>query len=72
MVDLSRPCDACGGMVGGDAKCCYKRQTYFCFVCSWQLMNSQNKFPVECPMWMQNLFIMSEKFDLEVLKGPLF
>jgi hypothetical protein len=55
MVDLCRPCDACGGMIGGAAKCCLKCQIYFCFVCSWQLMNSQNKYPVECPMCGQPL-----------------
>ena len=55
MVDLSRPCDACGGMVGGAAKYCLKCQIYFCFVCSWQLMNSQSKFPVECPLCGEKL-----------------
>jgi DNA-directed RNA polymerase subunit RPC12/RpoP len=55
MVDVTILCDACGGMVGGAAKCGLKCQIYFCFVCSWQLMNSQNKFPVECPMCVEKL-----------------
>ena len=50
MVGLSRPCDACGKMIGGGFKYCPKCQIYLCFLCSYQLMCSQNKYPVECPM----------------------
>lgn len=61
MVDLSRPCDACGKMIGGGFKYCPKCQIYLCFLCSYQLMCSQNKFPIECPMAVENLNILNHE-----------
>jgi len=55
MVDLSRPCDSCGDMIGGAGKCCPHCQIYLCFVCSYKLMDIQKKMPVECPMCGQLL-----------------
>jgi DNA-directed RNA polymerase subunit RPC12/RpoP len=50
MVDLTRPCDACGKMIGGGFKHCPKCQIYFCFLCSYELMVFQKKLPLICPM----------------------
>jgi len=50
MVNLSRPCDACGKFIGGGFKHCPKCQIYFCFLCLSYLTNFQNKYPIECPM----------------------
>jgi hypothetical protein len=50
MVDLSRGCDACGGMIGGGYKACAKCQIYFCDLCSYHLMCAQHKTPIVCPM----------------------
>jgi hypothetical protein len=57
MLDLSRPCDACGKMIGGGFKHCPKCQIYFCFLCGIELLYSQNKLPLECPMCGGKLFI---------------
>jgi len=50
MLDLTRPCDACGKMIGGGFKRCPKCQIYFCLACWIELMYSQGKLPLECPM----------------------
>ncbi|MGA2524756.1 MAG: hypothetical protein ABSF65_11480 [Candidatus Bathyarchaeia archaeon] len=50
MPDLSRPCDACGEMIGGGFHNCPKCQIYFCLLCSYELMRVQKKLPIECPM----------------------
>jgi hypothetical protein len=47
MLDLSRPCDACGKMIGGGFKYCPKCQIYFCFTCWIELMYIQGKLPLE-------------------------
>jgi rubrerythrin len=49
MVDLSRPSNAFGKRIGGAGKHCSKCQIYFCFVCSFELISIQKKYPVECP-----------------------
>jgi len=50
MVDLSRPCDACGKYIGGGFYCCLKCKIYFCFYCSNQLPTLSNTIKKECPM----------------------
>jgi len=51
MVDLTRPCDACGKIIGGGFHLCSKCQIYLCFLCSYKLLSVQNKCPIECPMY---------------------
>ena len=46
-VDLTRPCDACGKMIGGFFKYCPKCNIYFCYICWYQLMCLNKLF---CPM----------------------
>jgi len=33
MVNLSRPFDACGKLIGGGFYCCSNCKIYFCFYC---------------------------------------
>ena len=49
-VDLTRPCDACGKIIGGGFKHCLKCNIYLCFLCGYKLLDIQCKFPIECPM----------------------
>jgi len=50
MVDLSRPCDACGKYVGGGVHSCPKCQIYFYFYCTLKLPNVKNTIKKACPM----------------------
>ena len=50
MVDLTRPCEACGKMVGGALKHGPKIQIFRCYTCWIELMYFQKKSPLECPM----------------------
>jgi hypothetical protein len=50
MVNLSRPCDACGKYIGGGFICCLKCKIYFCFYCSNQLPTPSNTIKKQCPM----------------------
>ena len=49
-VDLSRPCDACGKMIGGGFHHCPKCKIYYCFYCLNKLIDLQKKIPAKCPM----------------------
>jgi len=51
MIDLSRPCDACGRMVGGGVEYCPKCQIYLCFICCHHLRNQQKEITIriDCP-----------------------
>jgi len=53
---LSKPCDACGSMVGGGAKWCPKCKICFCHLCHFDLLMQQRKKYLKncklvCPMW---------------------
>jgi len=37
VVDLTRPCDACGRYIGGGYYHCPKCKIYFCFLCATKL-----------------------------------
>jgi hypothetical protein len=50
MVDLSRPCDACGKYIGGGFHCCLKCKIYFCFYCTLKLPTPSNTIKKKCPM----------------------
>jgi hypothetical protein len=55
MVDLTRPCDDCGNIIGGGYHFCPKCQFYLCFLCSMKLLDVQKKMPIECPICGANL-----------------
>ena len=50
MVDLSRPCDSCGRMIGGGFYCCTKCKIYFCFYCTLQLPTIPKTIKKDCPV----------------------
>jgi hypothetical protein len=57
MVDLTRPCDACGNFIGGGYYHCPKCKIHFCFYCAMQLLFFQNSMTVTlfCPMCDQKM-----------------
>jgi len=50
MLDLSRPCDACGKFIGGGFKHCPKCQIYLCSLFQYKLSDIQPNYPIVCPM----------------------
>jgi hypothetical protein len=55
MIDLTRPCDSCGKIIGGGFKHCPECQIYLCHLCSIKLIDIQSKFPIDCPMCGEKL-----------------
>ena len=54
-VDLTRPCDACGKMIGGSFKHCPNCNIYLCNVCWFNLMYMQKNAVLVCPMCGEKL-----------------
>ncbi len=54
MIDLTRLCDACGKMIGGSFKYCFKCQIYFCSVCWFTIL--QCTVMLSCSMCGGKLF----------------
>ena len=66
-LDLTRPCDACGGMIGGGFKQCPKCQIYFCYLCSIEPNAIQKELSIKCPMCEIKMGI-KDKVQLKKLK----
>jgi hypothetical protein len=50
IIDLSKPCDACGRQPVGGGGHCLKCNIYFCFTCGLELMFMQKDLPTKCPL----------------------
>jgi hypothetical protein len=58
MLDLSRPCDACGKPIGGGLKRCPKCQIYFRYLCRVELMSVKANYHQSVLCAVVNLCIL--------------
>jgi len=49
VVDLTRPCDACGKPIGGGFHHCPKCDIWYCDLCVYYLIRNHRN-PYACPM----------------------
>jgi hypothetical protein len=64
-IDLARPCDACGRLVGGGYSVCPKCKIYLCLCCRVDIMYKTKIYPVKCPMCTGKLWRAHEEKELQ-------